>query len=229
MLYKIKNLEKKYNNNWFWFELKIEDLEIKENDFIFLKWESGSWKSTFLKLIGLMDKEYSWDIFYKDENIRNINITKSSSIRNKDLWFVFQNFQLFDHIWIIDNIAFKSLFWEHNYQELETRAYNLLKEFNLEHILKQKAWMLSWWQIQRISFIRWIFNNPNIVILDEPTSNLDIQNKTFIEEKVIELYKKWKTIIYVDHNSYNFEEKLKRENIKYKNLFFKNWTANLEY
>jgi putative ABC transport system ATP-binding protein len=180
--------------------LKWINLEVKTGEFISLMWESWSWKSTLLNIIWCLHYLTSWKYFFNMEDISHLKDENILSyIRNKKIWFIFQQFNLIPKLTALENVLLPWLYLEKNQNEKIDIALNLLKKVWLKNKANSLPWELSWWQQQRISIARAMMNNPEIILADEPTWALDSNTAIEIMELMTELKNEWKSIIMVTH------------------------------
>lgn len=198
----LKNICKNYSTKTETLEIiKDLDLKIEEGDFISILGQSGSGKTTLLNLIGLLDSPTSGDIYIDNKKI-SVNSSNIDSIRNKTIGFVFQFHYLLPEFTALENVMIPALTEDFSKKaEIEKRALNLLKDVGVDHRANHKPTELSGGEKQRVAIARALINNPKILLLDEPTGNLD--NET--SEKIFSIFKqinneKRQTIITVTHS-----------------------------
>lgn len=198
----LKNVCKNYSTKTETLEIiKNLNLQIEEGDFISILGQSGSGKTTLLNLIGLLDSPTSGDIYIDNEKI-SVNSANIDLIRNKKIGFVFQFHYLLPEFTALENVMIPALTQDYSKKnEIEKRALELLKEVGVDHRANHKPTELSGGEKQRVAIARALINNPKILLLDEPTGNLD--NET--SEKIFNIFKqinskKRQTIITVTHS-----------------------------
>lgn len=199
----IKDLNKSYKEKKSELEI-IKDLnwEVNEGDFIAVLGKSGSGKSTFLNLVGILDKADSGDIFIEGQNIKDLNDKERDIIRNKFLGFVFQFHYLLQEFTALENVMLPALATRNtNKNEVKKRAIELLNEVELGERLYHKPSELSGGEKQRVAIARALINNPKILLADEPTGNLDGETSEVIHNMLHKINKEKKqTIIVVTHS-----------------------------
>lgn len=198
----LKNICKNYSTKTETLEIiKNLNLQIEEGDFISILGQSGSGKTTLLNLIGLLDSPTSGNIYIDNENI-SVNSSNIDLVRNKKIGFVFQFHYLLPEFTALENVMIPALTQDYSKKkEIEKRALELLKEVGVDHRANHKPAELSGGEKQRVAIARALINNPKILLLDEPTGNLD--NET--SEKIFNIFKqinskKRQTIITVTHS-----------------------------
>lgn len=173
------------------------DLHIPSGEFFALLGPSGCGKTTLLRLIGGLEKADDGKIFLGDTDITNLPVHKRS------INIVFQNYALFPHLDVFDNIAYSLVVQKIPKEEIERRVLKILKAFHIEsHIFKYPA-QLSGGQQQRVALARAIINEPDVLLLDEPLAALDFKLREKMLIELIELQDKLKTtFIYVTHDQF---------------------------
>ncbi len=180
--------------------LKWIDLKIMQNEFVAIMWESWSWKSTLLNIIWFLHPLTIWTYLLEGDDISDMKDDETLSfIRNKKIWFIFQQFYLLPRLNCIENVALPSIYaWIWWDKRLE-KAVQLLERVWLWEKLTNRPWELSGWQQQRVAIARALINEPDILLADEPTWNLDSETTLDIMEMISEFKKQWKTIVMVTH------------------------------
>lgn len=176
------------------------NLVIREGDFVAIVGPSGSGKSTMMNLVGALDLATKGDIYLDNLNIEHLHESELSQLRGKKIGFVFQTFNLIPTLTALENVMLPMLFQDIPLDERKERAMNLLKELGLEHRLKHLPNELSGGERQRVAVARALANNPEVVLADEPTGNLDSKRSGEIAEMFVKLSKQGKTVILVTHN-----------------------------
>lgn len=200
---KIENLTKTYSEKKRSLKI-IDDLnwEIKENDFTAVLGKSGSGKSTFLNLIGILDKADSGKIFIDEKNINELKEEERDLLRNKYLGFVFQFHYLLPEFSALENVMLPALVTKNaNKAEIKEKALELLKSVELEERWDHKPSELSGGEKQRVAIARALINNPKILLADEPTGNLDSETSEVIHKILHKINKERnQAIIVVTHS-----------------------------
>lgn len=181
--------------------LKGLDFEVNEGDYIAILGPSGSGKTTFMNLIGCLDEVTSGEYILAGKKISHLTDKEISRIRNREIGFIFQNFQLLQRMNIVDNVMLPLIYQGVGQRERRKRAEKVLKDVGLESKFKSLPSQLSGGQQQRVAIARALVTNPSILLADEPTGALD--QKTGIE--VMQLFKELndagRTIIMITHSA----------------------------
>jgi len=175
-------------------------LNIWKGDFLVIIGASGSGKSTMLNMIGLLDRPTAGDIFIKGKRAFEMSDEERASHRAKIFGFVFQQYNLIPWLSVYDNISLPTVFSGETVNEEE--VLKKIDTVGLSHRIKHRPMELSGGEQQRVALLRSLANNPEIIIGDEPTGNLDSKTGGEILEMLIELRKKTgKTLIIVTHDA----------------------------
>ena len=176
------------------------DLQIKRGDFLAIVGPSGSGKSTMMNLVGALDLSSHGDIFLDGQNIEHLPESELAQIRGKKIGFVFQTFNLIPTLNVIENIALPMIFHGVGKEERMKRAEEIVREVSLSHRKNHLPKELSGGERQRVAIGRALANDPEVILADEPTGNLDSKTGMEIINLFLDLNKKGKTIILVTHN-----------------------------
>jgi ABC-type lipoprotein export system ATPase subunit len=180
--------------------LKWINISIRKKEFVVLMGESGSGKSTLLNIIGCLHSVSSWKYFFEWEDISHLQDDDMLSyIRNRKVWFIFQQFHLISKLTALENVMLPSLYLEMNSSEKEARAKMLLEKVWLWDKLDNRPGELSGGQQQRVSIARSLMNDPEILLADEPTWALDSETSIEVMKIIMNLKNEGKTIIMVTH------------------------------
>ena len=199
---KITNLNKVFNENTKkeFHALKDINLKIKTSSCIILKGVSGSGKSTLLSIIGTLLKPTSGEIKIDDESIAKLPDFHASAFRAKKLGFIFQSYNLFNELSVKDNISLALIPLRYSQKQINQQTLIALKLANIEHKKDEFVYNLSGGEKQRCAIARALVNNPDIILCDEPTANLDYDNSMIFIQSLKELKKLNKTIIVATHD-----------------------------
>lgn len=179
--------------------LKEIDFDIKQGEFVAINGPSGSGKSTIMHLIGTLDKPSYGEIYLNGKNIKEMNNNSLALLRGKTVGFIFQQFNLLPTFSALENVMLPMDLVDFPEKEAKTRAEKLLMQMGLKDRLHHKPTELSGGQQQRVAIARSLANDPEIIIADEPTGNLDSKTGFFIMDFLSSLNKEGKTIIMVTH------------------------------
>ncbi len=176
------------------------DVKINRGDFVVVVGPSGSGKSTIMNMIGALDLATNGDIFLDEQNIEHFDESHLAQIRGKKIGFVFQTFNLIPTLTALENISLPMIFQGLEKHERLERAEKILESVKLtprkNHLPKE----LSGGERQRVAIGRALANNPEVILADEPTGNLDSKTGLEIINLLIDLNKKGRTIILVTHD-----------------------------
>ena len=203
MVLEIKDLIKNYYHK----EKKIEVLKslsynFEKGKFYGIMGHSGSGKTTLFNIIGTIDKEYNGNILVNSKNISSLNDEDMASLRNLEIGFVFQDFFLDEGLTALENVMVPMIINANiPKEEREVIAKKLLKEVGMEDREKHFPKELSGGEKQRVAIARSLSNNPNILLCDEPTGNLDEETENKIFALLKNLSKSGKCVIVVSHSN----------------------------
>lgn len=182
----------------------IKDLnwELNEGDFVAVLGKSGSGKSTFLNLIGILDKADEGNIFIEGKEINSLKEEERDKVRNQCLGFVFQFHYLLPEFTALENVMLPALATKNEDKEkIKERAIKLLEDVELGERINHRPSELSGGEKQRVAIARALINNPKIILADEPTGNLDVETSEVIHKVLKKINEEKKqTIIVVTHS-----------------------------
>ncbi|MDE6562287.1 MAG: ABC transporter ATP-binding protein, partial [Muribaculaceae bacterium] len=170
----LKDINKIYRTD----EIETQALEnvnihIDKGEFVSVMGPSGCGKSTLLNIVGLLDTPTSGTVTIAGTNVEGMNDSTLAAFRNQKLGFVFQSFHLIDSLNVIDNVMLPLLYRKSSASEREKLAKEVLERVGLSHRMRHRPSQLSGGQCQRVAIARAIVGNPEIILADEPTGNLD--------------------------------------------------------
>lgn len=179
-------------------------LTVNEGEFVAVMGPSGSGKSTFLQVASMLAEPTSGKIFLKDKDVTEYNEVERAHLRNREIGFVFQQFNLLPRTSTLDNAMLPLIYSKERIggDERNRRAVEILDKVGLGDRLSNTPAQLSGGQQQRVAIARALINNPSILFADEPTGNLDSHNGREIMQLFTNLHKEGKTIIMVTHEDH---------------------------
>ena len=181
--------------------LENVNLEVQKGEFLSIMGPSGCGKSTLLNIMGLLDSPTSGTIEINGTHTESMNDKELAAFRNKSLGFVFQSFHLINSLNVIDNVELPLLYRKISSSERTALAKAVLERVGLSHRMKHMPTQLSGGQCQRVAIARAIVGNPEIILADEPTGNLDSKMGAEVMELLHKLNKEdGRTIVMVTHN-----------------------------
>ena len=179
--------------------LKDISLNIFKNEYVALMGPSGSGKSTLMNMLGCLDSPSSGEYILNDLSVAIMSDNDLAQVRNKEIGFVFQTFNLLPRASTLDNVALPLVYAGFSKINREKRANDVLESVGLSNRVNHKPNELSGGQRQRVAIARALVNNPAIILADEPTGNLDSKTSVEIMGLFEEIHKKGNTIILVTH------------------------------
>lgn len=198
----LKNIKKSYTTGEFT-QTALDDVSVnfRKNEFVAILGPSGSGKTTCLNVIGGLDKYDNGDLIINGKSTKEFTDTDWDAYRNNSIGFIFQSYNLINHLDIISNVEMGMTLSGVSSQEKRKRALESLERVGLKDHINKKPNQLSGGQMQRVAIARALANDPDIILADEPTGALDSINM----EKIMELLKKFndegKTIIIITHDN----------------------------
>ena len=190
--------------------LKNVSLNIEDGKFTAIIGKSGSGKSTLMNIIGALDSPTDGIVTSGDLVLNNLNADQLAEYRNHNTGFIFQSFYLEPTFTVLENVAMPLTIAGVDKKEREEKAMNILKRLDIDEKAGKKANELSGGQKQRVSIARALVHNPQIVLADEPTGNLDSQNGSEIMKILREICEMGKSVVLVTHN---MEDAINADNI----------------
>ena len=177
------------------------DVTIHKGEFVAVIGPSGSGKSTMMNLIGALDLATTGDIFLDGINIEKLTESELAVLRGKKIGFVFQTFNLIPTLTALENVILPMIFQGKPSEERTHRAEELLEKMGLSKRINHLPSELSGGEKQRVAIARALANDPEVILADEPTGNLDSKRKQEIAQMFLDLSKEGKTIILVTHDT----------------------------
>ena len=198
----LKNINKVYRTDEIETQaLENVNIEVQKGEFVSIMGPSGCGKSTLLNIIGLLDNPSSGEITINGTQVLSLKDKELSSFRNRNLGFVFQSFHLIGSLNVLDNVELPLLYRNMPAKERTRMAKEILEKVGLSHRMYHYPSQLSGGQCQRVAIARAVIGNPEILLADEPTGNLDSRMGAEIMDLLHRLNKEeGRTIIMVTHN-----------------------------
>ena len=179
--------------------LKGIDLDIERGDYVAIMGPSGSGKSTLMNLLGCFDTPTSGQYILNGKDVSQLSDDQLAEIRNKEIGFVFQTFNLLPRTTALDNVALPMIYAGASKADREARATSVLHDVGLADRIHHKPNELSGGQRQRVAVGRALVNKPSIILADEPTGNLDSKTSLEILQLFDDIHKAGNTVIVVTH------------------------------
>ena len=201
---KLTNLQKIYRTKEIeTVALENVNLEVQQGEFLSIMGPSGCGKSTLLNIMGLLDLPTSGTVEINGVNTVGMSDKELAAFRNKQLGFVFQSFHLINSLNVLDNVELPLLYRKVSSSERRKLAEAVLEKVGLSHRMRHFPTQLSGGQCQRVAIARAIVGNPDIILADEPTGNLDSKNGAEVMQLLTELNKEGTTIVMVTHSRHD--------------------------
>ncbi|MBI4399256.1 ABC transporter ATP-binding protein [Candidatus Micrarchaeota archaeon] len=182
------------------FALNSVDFTIKRNDFISILGPSGSGKSTLLSVIGLLDEPTSGAVYFDGVETNSLNEKERAHLRGKKIGFVFQTFNLIPSLTVLENVSIPSLLYGEDEDVTNQRAIVILDDIGMKERIFHYPNQLSGGQRQRAAIARSLINNPEMILADEPTGNLDLKTGQDVLSMFQKLHEEGKTILIITHD-----------------------------
>ncbi|MFN5319384.1 MAG: ABC transporter ATP-binding protein [Bacteroidia bacterium] len=179
--------------------LRSLNLSVKRGEYVALMGPSGSGKSTLMNILGCLDTPTSGNYFLNGKDVSILSDNELAEIRNKEIGFIFQTFNLLPRSTALDNVILPLIYSGMRRDEREQQAIKALEQVGLADRMKHKPNELSGGQRQRVAIARALVNNPSILLADEPTGNLDTKTSIEIMGLLHDIHKNGNTIIIVTH------------------------------
>lgn len=218
-LLRMENVSKTYNKNTESETLVLHEcsFQLNEGDLLVISGESGTGKTTFLNIAGLLDKDYDGEYILNGQDVRKLSSGQLAVLRNEMFGIVFQDYILIEDASVYENIIIP-LYYSKKYrrEERQSRIQEVAKKLKIDGVLNKGVSLLSGGQRQRVAIARALINDPSVLLLDEPTSSLNQDLAQDIMHFIVEFAKKNnKTIVLVTHDTQNIPNAF---NKKYKLL-----------
>jgi putative ABC transport system ATP-binding protein len=173
------------------------DLEIKRGEFVAIMGPSGSGKSTMMHILGLLDVPTSGEYDLNGKNVDKLSKNRQATIRNQEIGFVFQQFNLLPRTSVLNNVLLPTIYGKG--KNAKSDAIRIIERVGLTDRIKHKSNQLSGGQIQRVAVARALITDPSIILADEPTGNLDTKRSKEIMELLQQINKEGATVVLITH------------------------------
>ena len=201
---KIENLSKVFRTTEVeTIALNDVSLEIKDKEFVSIMGPSGCGKSTLLNIIGLLDNPTSGHYYLSGKEVGNLKEKDRTNVRKGNIGFVFQSFNLIDELNVSENVELPLTYLHIPAKERKERVADILSRMNISHRAKHYPQQLSGGQQQREKNTRAVVSNPELILADEPTGNLDSKNGKEVMELLSNLNREGTTIVMVTHSQHD--------------------------
>jgi len=174
--------------------------EIRKGEYVAIAGPSGSGKSTLLSIIGLLDSPSDGEYWLNSQPVANLDVNQRSRIRNREIGFIFQSFNLIGDLTVYENVELPLTYRGMSSVERKKRVMESLERVGMSHRVKHYPSQLSGGQQQRVAVARALGGSPSILLADEPTGNLDSRNAEAVMELLRELHREGATICMVTHD-----------------------------
>lgn len=197
----LKEVRKAYKTGTVTFEaLRGVDVDIHQGEFVGVVGPSGSGKSTLMNLIGCLDVPTSGEYLLEGTRVNSLSANQLADIRNRKIGFVFQAFNLLPYATAYENVEVPLLFARSGAKERKRRIVELLDRVGLSQKHNNKPTEMSGGEMQRVAIARALANDPEVILADEPTGNLDTKSGAEIVKMFHELRQAGKTIVFITHD-----------------------------
>jgi len=175
-------------------------LSIEKGSFIAIKGPSGSGKTTLLNIMGLMDRPSKGELIFAGANVSSLREKDRNKLRRKSIGFLFQKFNLIGSLTVFENVELPLLYEKVDSNTRREKVMAMLQQLGLEARKDHFPHQLSGGQQQRVSLARCVINDPQLILADEPTGNLDSHNGEEVMQLLTDLHKSGRTIVMVTHD-----------------------------
>ena len=182
------------------------NIEINRGEFVAIMGPSGCGKSTLLNILGLLDNPTSGELWFLAQEVSRFSENSRTDLRNGNIGFVFQSFNLIDELTVFENVELPLLYAEVPVRERVERVNCALERMQIAHRTEHYPQQLSGGQQQRVAIARAIVTNPHLILADEPTGNLDSINGNEVMALLKELNSEGATVVMVTHSEENARE-----------------------
>lgn len=181
--------------------LKGLDFQVKQGEFIGIMGKSGCGKTTLLKVLGLIDEQTDGTLLFTGKDTKALYPDELADIRRTQLGFVFQDFYLMDSLTVRENMMLPMIIGKEKSEVMDEKSLQLAKQFQIDHLLDKEPYELSGGEKQRVAICRALINNPDLILADEPTGNLDSKSGQIVIDALTRINEEYgKTIVMVTHD-----------------------------
>lgn len=181
--------------------LKGLNFAIKKQEFVGIMGRSGCGKTTLLKLLGMIDRQTGGKLFFEEHDTEDLWKDEFADIRRRKIGFVFQDFYLMDSLSVRENIMLPKILDKKSAKECMEESQKYAEQFGITHLVNKKPYELSGGEKQRVAISRALINNPDLILADEPTGNLDSKSGKIVIDALKDINEHMgKTIIMVTHD-----------------------------
>ena len=181
--------------------LKGLNFAVDEGEFVGIMGKSGCGKTTLLKVLGMIDKQTDGEVFFMEQNTTELYGDKLADIRRTQIGFIFQDFYLMDSLTVEENIMLPMILGKESVDVMTKAAAKYAEQFEISHLLKKNPYELSGGEKQRVAICRALINDPDLILADEPTGNLDSKSGKIVINALNRINREFgKTIVMVTHS-----------------------------
>ena len=181
--------------------LKGLNFSVEQGEFVGIMGKSGCGKTTLLKVLGMIDKQTDGVVRYKEKDTSKLYGDELADIRREQIGFVFQDFYLMDSLSVEENIMLPMILGQEKVDVMTKAARKYAEQFQISHLLKKNPYELSGGEKQRVAICRALINDPDLILADEPTGNLDSKSGQIVIDALVRINQEFgKTIVMVTHD-----------------------------
>ena len=181
--------------------LKGINFDVEQGEYVGIMGRSGCGKTTFLKLLGMIDRQTGGKLFFEEHDTEDLWKDEFADIRRRKIGFVFQDFYLMDSLSVRENIMLPKILDKKSAKECMEESQKYAEQFGITHLMNKKPYELSGGEKQRVAISRALINNPDLILADEPTGNLDSKSGDVVIHTLSHINRELgKTIVMVTHD-----------------------------